>query len=71
MNEKKLEVVTREKLALSMSETAQALGICLPAAYELARTPGFPAVRVSERRLIVPVDALRRWLNERAEESAG
>lgn len=54
------------RLALSIDEMAAALGISRPVAYELARRDGFPAVRVGERRLIVPVDALRRWLDAQA-----
>ena len=67
MSNDKSEFVVRDKLALSVSEVAEVLGICRPAAYELVHQPGFPAVRVSDHRLIVPVEALRRWLNERAE----
>jgi predicted DNA-binding transcriptional regulator AlpA len=45
---------------------AAMLGISRPVAYELTKREGFPAVRVSERRIIVPVEALKRWLNEQA-----
>lgn len=59
------------RLALSVEEVADSLGISRPVAYELTRREGFPVVRVSERRLIVPVDALRRWLDEQAETNVG
>ncbi|MBE6628979.1 MAG: helix-turn-helix domain-containing protein [Ruminococcaceae bacterium] len=55
-----------EKLTLSVDELAQELGISKPLAYELARREGFPAIRISERRIIIPVDALRSWLNANA-----
>lgn len=55
-----------EKLVLSVSELASELGISSPVAYELVRQKGFPAVRLSERRIVVPVDGLKRWLNEKA-----
>jgi excisionase family DNA binding protein len=55
-----------EKLTVSVDEMASMLGISRPVAYELTRREGFPAVRVSERRIIVPVEALKRWLNEQA-----
>lgn len=53
-------------LALSVREMAEVLGIGLPAAYDLCHIEGFPAIRVSSRRIIVPKEALQRWLNERA-----
>ena len=57
-----------EKMTLSVEEMAEALGISRPVAYELVKREGFPAVRVSERRIIIPVEGLRRWL---AAESEG
>ena len=59
-----------EKLTISVDEMASMLGISRPVAYELVKRDGFPAVRVSERRIIVPVEALKRWLNEQAIEGA-
>ncbi len=55
-----------EKLTISVDEMASMLGISRPVAYELTKREGFPAVRISERRIIVPVEALKRWLNEQA-----
>ena len=55
-----------DKLTISVEEMASMLGISRPVAYELTKREGFPAVRVSERRIIVPVEALKRWLNEQA-----
>ena len=58
--------MSNEKLTLSVEELANELGISKPIAYELTRRDGFPSVRVSERRIIIPVDALRSWLNANA-----
>lgn len=58
--------MSNDKLTLSVEEMAQELGISKPLAYELTRRDGFPSVRVSERRIIIPVDALRSWLNANA-----
>jgi excisionase family DNA binding protein len=55
-----------EKLTYSVEELAKSLGISKPVAYELIERDGFPAIKVSERRIIIPVDALKRWLNEQA-----
>ena len=52
-----------EKLTLSVEEMAQTLGISRPVAYELIKREGFPAIRVSERRIIIPIESLKRWLD--------
>jgi len=38
------------------------LGISRNLAYELVRSKQLPAVRVGEKRLLVPVAALKKWL---------
>lgn len=58
--------MTNEKLTLSVEEMANELGISRPIAYELIKREGFPAIRISERRIIIPVEALRNWLNKNA-----
>ena len=55
-----------EKLTLSVEEMAQTLGISRPVAYELIKQDGFPAIRVSERRIIIPIESLKAWLNNKA-----
>ena len=54
-----------EKFALSLTECAVMMGIGRSKMHELARSEGFPVVRVG-RRILVPVDALKVWLNARA-----
>ena len=44
------------------------LGIGRNRAYELMNTKGFPSVRISSRRIIVPVAALEDWLVKKANE---
>ena len=58
--------MSNEKLTLSVEELANELGISKPIADELTKRDGFPSVRISERRIIIPVDALRSWLNANA-----
>lgn len=55
-----------EKLTLSVDELAQELGISKPLAYNLIKRNDFPSLRISERRIVIPVDALKLWLNEQA-----
>ncbi len=55
--------ITQEnKLVYSVEEMASVLGISKPVAYELIKREGFPSVRLSERRIVIPVDSLREWL---------
>lgn len=50
------------KVALSLTECAAMMGIGRSKMHELARSEGFPALRIG-RRILVPVDALKVWLN--------
>lgn len=59
--------MTQEKLTVSVEEMANMLGISRPVAYELTHREGFPVVRVSERRVIIPLESLKRWLEREAE----
>ena len=52
------------RVVYTVPEVAALLGINLPRAYELTRQPGFPAIRVSSRRIIIPKEAFHRWLEQ-------
>ncbi|HKM39040.1 MAG TPA: helix-turn-helix domain-containing protein [bacterium] len=58
-----------EPVVFSIAEVAALLGIHLRAAYELARQPGFPALKVSPRRIVVPKQAFFRWLETATRDS--
>lgn len=58
----------KSKLTLTVNEMAALLGISKPTAYELTRREGFPAIRVSDRRIIIPVEGLNKWLNDPANQ---
>lgn len=53
-------------LSLKLDQVAEVLGISRKVAYDLARQPGFPVVRIGEKRLIVPRELLRNWLQKNA-----
>lgn len=55
-----------EKLVYTVPEVASLLGISRPIAYDLANRADFPAIRISQKRIIVPADALRQWLDSKA-----
>lgn len=50
-----------EKETMSVQELSSQMGISLPKAYELVKTPGFPSIRIGTR-ILIPVDAFREWL---------
>lgn len=54
------------KATYTVREMADILGISLPTAYELCNREDFPAIRVTPRRIIIPVDGLQRWLEEQS-----
>lgn len=56
-----------EKMVLDANELAAALGICRPRAYELLHQKGFPSIRITERRYVVPKTALEAWLLQQAQ----
>lgn len=58
--------MTDNKMTVSVEEMASMLGISRSVAYQLIKEDGFPVIRVSERRLIIPIKSLERWLEERA-----
>jgi excisionase family DNA binding protein len=49
-------------LMLSVPEMAAALGISRAGAYELARSEGFPALKIGAR-IVIPKDKLREWID--------
>ena len=55
---------TEKPLAYNAAELAERLRISRPTAYNLMHTENFPALRIGEKRLIVPAEALERWLLE-------
>ena len=54
-------------LMLSVPEMAAALGISRAGAYELARSEGFPALRIGTR-IVIPKDKLQEWVDKQAEK---
>ncbi len=54
-----------ERLAYSLTETAEVLGISRPTVYALIKQPGFPVFQIGGRKL-VSVDGLREWVIKEA-----
>ncbi|GHU77101.1 hypothetical protein AGMMS49992_24050 [Clostridia bacterium] len=57
----------KNRNCLGTEGLADYLGININRAYELMRSKDFPSVRISDRRWIVPLTSLERWLEEQAE----
>ena len=54
-------------LMLSVPEMAAALGSSRAGAYELARSEGFPALRIGTR-IVIPKDKLQEWVDKQTEK---
>ena len=54
-----------ERLTVTVPEMAKMLGVTTCTAYNLIHRADFPVVRVG-RRAIIPVDALKRWVEAQA-----
>ena len=54
-------------LMFSVPEMAAALGISRAGAYELARSEGFPALRIGTR-IVIPKDKLQEWVDKQTEK---
>lgn len=50
-----------EKTTMSVQELSTQMGISLPKAYELVKSPGFPTIRIGTR-ILIPVDSYKEWL---------
>jgi excisionase family DNA binding protein len=61
--EQKDEVIKHEKRVISVPEAAQLLGVSRSLAFRMARNGQLPAIRLGERRLVVPVLAVEKILN--------
>lgn len=53
------------KVTLTVKDMADWLGISMPKAYELVRTPGFPALHVG-RKVLINKDLLIGWMAEQS-----
>jgi len=54
-----------ERTTMSVQELSAQMGISLPKAYELVKTPCFPTLRIGTR-ILIPIDAYKDWLMKNA-----
>lgn len=54
-----------EKLTVTVPEMAKIVGVSTCTAYNLIHRADFPVIRIG-RRAVIPLDALRRWIDAQA-----
>ena len=65
-----MDARNEQRMALSVAEAAEALGISRPSLYALLDRPGFPSFRVG-RRVLISREGLASWVAEQAAMEAG
>jgi excisionase family DNA binding protein len=58
------------KDAYTIREVAQRLDVAEATVRRLVREGDLPSIRISPRRIIIPVSALEAWLHDRANQGA-
>lgn len=54
-----------EKTTMSVQELSAQMGINLPKAYELVKTPGFPTIRIGAR-ILIPIEAYKERQSQKS-----
>ena len=54
-------------VCMSGRDVADAMGISLANAYQVMKKSGFPSIRVSDKRIIVPRDKFLDWLDHESD----
>jgi len=61
-----------DQLAINVTQLAKTLNIGRNAAYALVNQQSFyPAIRLGNRRVLVSIEALQRWLSEQTQAEDG
>lgn len=59
------------KTVMSVKEFAEDIGVSVPTAYVIANRADFPAIRVSDRRIIIPIGSLPQVAGRSSQRKAG
>ena len=51
---------------LKVEHVAEYLGVSRATAYELAKQPDFPALRINAKRVVIPRDRFLQWVDGKA-----
>ena len=60
--------ISNKKLCMTVKEMSEELGIGINTAYQLSNSKGFPVIRIGERKKLIPVEGLKRWLLKQAKQ---
>ncbi len=63
---KKAKLPVENKLAVSVCEAAELIGVGKTTVYSLIEQKKFPYVRIGDKRIIVPVAGLQEWLKKQS-----
>lgn len=55
-----------QRLVYNPTEAAKKINVSRNTMYDLIKKGVIPAIRVSEKRIIIPAEALEKWLNDPA-----
>lgn len=64
------QALRNDRVALSVTEAAELLGVSRPTMYQLIRQEGFPSFRIGARRLISR-SGLEEWVRGQTENGGG
>ena len=54
--------MAENRMTITVEQAAERLGISRPLAYRLAKSGKIPTIRLGERRILVPICALQKML---------
>jgi excisionase family DNA binding protein len=64
-----IKMTTTDRLVNSIPEAAHALHCSKSLLYDLVKADKLPHVHIAEKRVVIPVAALERYLQEQSENS--
>lgn len=53
-----------EKLNYTAKEACEVACVSIPTLRKWTRTPGFPLVRAAGRKILIPIEPFKKWLEE-------
>ncbi len=62
-NTQTVTTAPEKRTCMTVEQMGAELGICRQNAYDLARSEGFPTVRIG-RRMVIPIAAFEKWLED-------
>jgi excisionase family DNA binding protein len=53
-----------ERRTLTVPEAAKIIGVCSKTAYQMVTAGKLPVIRISDRKVVIPKEALEKWLQD-------